>query len=106
MKWLNNPHITSLIGVIVSGICTIIVARIQTHNKRRNKIEDDREKRQCKYNKLIIEMLSASCDLGLVNAIALQGGQLNGNVDEAVKRAEKAQREYRNFLQSTIAKEL
>ena len=91
------PYIISFLGTAFSAICTIIVAKVQLDNNRQRKVDDDREERRQKDSRLTMKMIEASIELADVNAVALQNGKLNGNVEAARKKAKDALEEYRAF---------
>lgn len=92
------PYLISFLGTTLSAVCTIIVAKIQMDSKSQRKVDDDREERRRKEARLSMQMMEASIELADVNAVALQNGHLNGNVEAARKKAKDALDEYRAFL--------
>lgn len=92
------PYIISFLGTAFSAVCTIIVAKVQLDNNRQRKVDDDRDARRQKESRLSMRMMEASIELADVNAVALQNGKLNGDVEEARKKAKDALDEYRAFL--------
>lgn len=93
-----TPEIISLAGTVFSGVCMIIVAKVQSDSNKQRKIDDERDARKRKESRLSMKMMEASIELADVNAVALQHGKLNGNVEEARKKARDALEEYRAFL--------
>lgn len=93
-----TPEIISILGTLFSGICMIVVAKIQSDGNKQKKVDDERETRRRKESRLSMQMMEASIELADVNAVALQNGKLNGNVEEARKKAKEALGEYRAFL--------
>ena len=93
-----TPEIVSVLGMLFSGISMIVVAKIQTDGNKQKKIDDKREERRQKESRLSMQMMEASIELADVNAVALQNGKLNGNVEAARKKAMDALDEYRAFL--------
>ena len=93
-----TPEILSLIGTLFSGVCMVFVAVIQRSSTKQKKVDDEREARRQKESRLSMQMMEASIELADVNAVALQNGKLNGNVEEARKKAKDALTEYRAFL--------
>lgn len=93
-----TPEIISLAGTAFSGVCMIIVAKIQADSNKQRKVDDERDARKRKESRLSMKMMEASIELADVNAVALQHGKLNGNVEEARKKAKDALEEYRAFL--------
>ena len=93
-----TPEIISVLGTLFSGICMIVVAKIQADSNRQRKVDDARDARKHKESRLSMQMMEASIELADVNAVALQHGKLNGNVEDARKKARDALDEYRAFL--------
>ena len=93
-----TPEIISVLGTLFSGICMIVVAKIQADSNRQRKVDDERDARKRKESRLSMQMKEASIELADVNAVALQHGKLNGNVEDARKKARDALDEYRAFL--------
>lgn len=93
-----TPEIISVLGTLFSGICMIVVAKIQADSNRQRKVDDERDARKRKESRLSMQMMEASIELADVNAVALQHGKLNGNVEDARKKARDALDEYRAFL--------
>ena len=81
----------TLIGVFVSAIAMVLVAVIETGNRKHRKREIARQKRREKENYLSMELQSATLDLAFVTSLAVTGGKTNGNVEEAQKKAKEAQ---------------
>jgi hypothetical protein len=95
---MMTPEIVSVLGMLFSGISMIVVAKIQTDGNKQKKIDDKREERRQKESRLSMQMMEASIELADVNAVALQNGKLNGNVEAARNKAKNALEEYRAFL--------
>lgn len=95
---MMTPEIISVLGTLFSGICMIVVAKIQADSNRQRKVDDARDARKRKESRLSMQMMEASIELADVNAVALQHGKLNGNVEDARKKARDALDEYRAFL--------
>ena len=93
-----TPEIISVLGTVFSGICMIVVAKIQADSNKQRKVDDERDARRQKESRLSMRMMEASIELADINAIALQNGRLNGNVEEARQKAKDALGEYRAFL--------
>ena len=51
-----------------------------------------------------MDLMEATSELSDVIAIAVSGGHVNGNVEEARERAKKAREAYRNFVRDQAAK--
>jgi hypothetical protein len=53
-----------------------------------------------------MKMMSASIELGEATAIAVAGGKINGEMDNARKSAKRAREEYDAFLERVAAREI
>ena len=95
--------IIEIASAVVSATAIIVVAIIETRNKCRQNIEESRRQRREKETRLSMELISASVDLAYVTSLAVTGGQTNGNVEEAQKKAVKAQEAYEDFLKAETA---
>ncbi|MBO7320106.1 MAG: hypothetical protein J6V06_08840 [Clostridia bacterium] len=93
----------AVICALISMIATIIVACIETGNRRHRKNEQIRQERRERESFLSMELQSAICDLAFVTSLAVTGGHTNGNVEEAQKKAKEAQEAYRKFLREEAA---
>lgn len=92
------PELISLAGTLLSAVSVIIVAQINKESNEQKKVNDEREERHKKQMLLTMEMIDASIELGDVNAVSLQQGKLNGNVEEARRKAKEARNKYQKFL--------
>ena len=92
------PELISLAGTLLSAVSVIIVAQINKESNEQKKVNDEREERHKKQMLLTMEMIDASIELGDVNAASLQQGKLNGNVEEARRKAKEARNKYQKFL--------
>ena len=99
---MSTGEIT-VICALVSALATVIVAVIETSNRRHSKREQIRQERRERESYLSMELQSATCDLAFVTSLAVTGGKTNGNVEEAQKKAKEAQEKYRKFLREETA---
>ena len=95
---------------IIPAIATIVVAIIEAlavKDRRDRKKENEelikRSDIRKEESRLSMQMMSASLQLSVVTANALTGGHNNGNVEEARKSAQEAQKQYNEFLQRVSA---
>ena len=93
----------AIVCAIVSMAATIIVACIETSNRRHRKREQARRERRERETYLAMELQSATLDLAFVTSLAVTGGHTNGNVEEAQDKAKEAQENYRKFLREETA---
>lgn len=101
MEWIPSA---------ISALALILVAVIESRaNRERKQANQDRErserraKTRATESQLSMELMSASCKLGVVTAKALTNQHVNGDVEEAMKAAWDAQRNYEAFLRSQAA---
>ena len=87
-----------IITAIISGASLVTVAVITNHMSKDRKAAELRNTRREKEARLSMDMMMASIELGEINAIALQGGHLNGNVEAARSKADAAKKAYENWL--------
>lgn len=119
------PGWIQLAGAVITALSAIAVALISARaNKdrkqeaeeaeaRKKKEAADAEKRKAaeaeaaarreRESRLSMEMMSASIDLGIVTSLAVTGGHINGNVEAAQKKAQKAKAAYEAFLRDEAA---
>lgn len=94
---------TTVICALVAAVATIIVAVIETGNRKHRKREQIRQTRREKENFLSMELQSATLELAFVTSLAVTGGHTNGNVEAAQTKAKEAQEAYRKFLREETA---
>ena len=91
---------------IIAGVFAVIVALIEAvAAKDRRRAKADREMRE-RESRLSMELMSATCELSLVTAIALKEGHTNGTLEPAVNRAKKAESDYQDFLKDVAAHDI
>ncbi len=103
---------------VISGGTAILIAVIEAlAAKDRKRSQEDREKTlkeheamaeraklRAEESMIAMQLNNASCKLSLVTAKAVTHQQLNGDVQEAIDAALKAQEKYDTFLHSIAAK--
>ena len=97
-------------GYIISALAAVIVAAIEAlaHKERKNtKSELERMRKnavlRAKESRLSMELMAANAEVNDVLCIALQHGELNGNVEAAQKKCRQALDDYNSFLRDTSA---
>lgn len=93
----------TLICALISAVAMILVAIIETNNRKHRKREKARQERRERETYLAMELQSATLDLAFVTSLAVTGGHTNGNVEEAQNKAKEAQEAYRKFLREETA---
>lgn len=96
----------TVITAIISAVSAIIVAYIGAHSKKMAKDAEIREKRREKESLLAMTMMDATLQLSIVSANALTNGHNNGNVEDARRAAQQAQREYEAFLREVTSQNI
>ena len=98
------------IAPLISGVSLVVVAVIETiasRERRQAKLDKERVEHRAKIREreshLSMEMMSATCALALVTAKKVNGKQTNGDVEEAMNKAVKAQEEYSDFVREMAA---
>lgn len=87
-----------IITAIISAASLVTVAVITNRMSKDRKAAELRNTRREKEARLSMDMMMASIELGEINAIALQGGHLNGNVEAARSKADAAKKAYEKWL--------
>lgn len=87
-----------IITAIVSGVFTVVICIIEVRASKDRKRSDARATIRAKESRLSMEMHEANTLLGIVTAKAVTHQHTNGDVEEAIEAAEKAQKKYRSFV--------
>lgn len=88
---------------IIPAIATIIVAIIEVRGAKERKHTEERAKRRAMESRLSMDLMFSTSEMCDVLCIALKGGHIDGNVDEARATASKAREAYRDFLREQAA---
>lgn len=92
-----------IICATIAGVCAILSAVVNSRVSRNIKRSEARAKRRAEESLLAMDLMSANCALSLVTAKKVNGHQTNGDVEEAMERAEKAQAAYFKFVRGQAA---
>lgn len=92
-----------IICATIAGACAIISAVVARNASRSAKRSDARAKRRTEESRLAMDLMYANCALALVTAKKVTGHQTNGDVEEAMTNAQKAQNAYINFIRDQAA---
>ena len=95
--------IATVAAAIISSAALVAVAVIQTHAAADKKRTEARARRREVESRLSMELMSATMDLAYVTSLAVTGGHVNGNVEAAQEKAEKANDKYKEFLRAEAA---
>ncbi len=95
---------------LIPGVCSIIVAIVEVRGAKERKESreeaaraEKRGARRAEESWLSMELMSASCKLGVVTAKAVTNQHINGDVEEAMEAAKEAQEKYDAFLRLVAA---
>ncbi len=91
---------------IIPAIAAIIVAIIEVRGQRDRKRTEERAKRRAQESRLSMDMMLTMSEMCNVLCIAVQGGKINGNVEEAQRDARKAREAYLSFLRDQAASQV
>lgn len=93
-----------IVCAVIAAAATIVSAYIAVTTKRQNKKIDERAERRAMESRLSMDLMYASCALSLTTAKKLANMHTNGDVEEAMEAANKAQDAYINFIRTEAAK--
>jgi len=110
--------VTEIVTACAVPVATVVVALIEARAARdrkrvqanQGKLEaeqarmDARADRRAMESRLSMELMSASVELSVVTATALQVGHTNGTLQPALEKAQAAQEEYNRWLRSEAAR--
>lgn len=96
--------VMEIITAVIAGISAIIVAVIEKRASKDRKRAEKRALVREKESRLSMELMAANCKLSVVTARAVNGMHNNGNVEEAMEAASKAQDEYERFLRDVVSR--
>lgn len=94
------------IGYIISGVFAVIVAIVEVRGQRDRKRSEARAERRQQESRLSMDLMFTTSEMCDVLCIALQGGKINGNVEEARSKAKSARDAYQSFLRDQAANQV
>lgn len=89
---------------IISAVSAYVVARAGTKVQKEKKKEEETAARREKESRLSMEMIFSTLELSYVTSLAVTGGHINGNVEAAQQKADKAREAYEAFLRDEAAR--
>ena len=95
-----NPTVAA---ALIAALASIVVAVIELRASRDRKRTEARADRREEESRLSMDLMLATSEMTDVLCIALQGGTVNGNVEEARKKGKDAREAYRAFLRNQAA---
>ena len=87
----------------IAALASVTVAIIEIRAKRDRDRQEARANRRETESRLSMDLMLATSEMTDVLCIALQGGQINGNVEKARESGKHARDAYRNFLREQAA---
>ena len=90
-------------AALIAALASIVVAVIELRASRDRKRSEARADRREEESRLSMDLMLATSEMTDVLCIALQGGTVNGNVEEARKNGKDAREAYRAFLRNQAA---
>ncbi|MDL2257597.1 hypothetical protein LJC42_00360 [Eubacteriales bacterium OttesenSCG-928-K08] len=90
--------IGEIIAVIVSISSAMVIFALQRHQNRRDKATDERAAARQKESMLMLSMMMANNKMSYATAIAVKGGKINGEMDEAMEEHLATKKAYYAFI--------
>lgn len=98
--------VATVICALIAAASAVTVAIIEKRADKDRKRTAARAERRERESRLSMELMSATCELSVVTALALRDGHTNGTLEPALQKASKAQSDYRSFLMDTAARDV
>ena len=95
-----NPNV---FAAAIAAVASIIVAFIEIRGGRERKRSEARAERRETESRLSMDLMISTSEMCDVLCNAIQGGKINGNVEEARKKGSAARDAYRKFLADQAA---
>lgn len=99
-------EIATIICALIAAASAITVAVVEKRADKDRKRAQARAERRERESRLSMELMSATCELSVVTATAMREGHTNGTLEPALKKAEVAQNDYKNFLMDVAARDV
>ena len=97
---------SELICTLITAAAAILVAIIERRNRIHTKRMDERAEIRAKESRLAMDLMYANCALSLTTAKKLANMHTNGDVEDAMNAAKKAQDDYISFIRNEAAKNI
>jgi len=92
-----------IICAAIAAVSAICVAVIERRNFKQNKKIEERAEQRALESRLSMDLMYANCALSLTTAKKLANMHTNGDVEEAMEAAQKAQDAYNDFLRDIVS---
>ena len=93
-----------MLCALIAGAATVLAAGAEYRSRKSARRAEARAARRATESRLAMDLMYASCALSLTTAKKLAGMHTNGDVEEAMEAAEKAQGAYQSFARDEAAK--
>lgn len=103
---MDAQTLIALVSSLLSAAAVVIVAVIETRNGQSRKRTEARAARRAEESRLSMEMMFATCKLATVTAKAVTGHKTNGDVEDALREADRAQEQYEDFKTQLAAQQV
>ena len=100
------PEIIAGAAVVVVAVIEAFAASERRSAKKHRERSERREAERAKENRLAMNMMAASLELGLATALAVEQGKVNGELSSARTKVRLAQEEYRTFIQEIASRQV
>lgn len=101
-----SGEIATVICALIAAASAITVAVVEKRADMDRKRTAARAERRERESRLSMELMSATCELSVVTALALRDGHTNGTLEPALQKASAAQTDYKHFLMDTAARDV
>lgn len=98
-----GAEIATIICALIAAASGIAVAAIEHKADAERKRSHERAERREKESRLSMDLMSATCELSMLTAVAMREGHTNGTLEPALDTARAAQQKYRDFLRDEAA---
>jgi hypothetical protein len=103
---INIALIVTIFSLIQTALVAVVTWVFRREAKKREALTqrtEERAKIRAEESHLAMKMMSANGRLACATAIAVKGGDKNGNLDSAIAKVEAAESEYYNFINRIAA---
>ena len=98
-----SAEVSAIICAVIAALSAVAVAIVEARTAKDRRSTQIRAERREKESRLSMELMSATCELSVVTAVALRDHHTNGNLQPALDKAKKAQDSYQSFLRDEAA---
>jgi hypothetical protein len=99
----------AIIGFLQAAVVAIVGGLFHVDSKKRKRRDehlDARAKIRAEESYLSMRLMSANTSLTIATAIAVKENKVNGKMESALAEAEKAQRDYYDFINRTASSQM